>query len=94
MQYTAPMHPPRVSTAEVRAVIRELMVGKTLPSGAAVRATLDARFGSRGGVAESIGSWPMSAGCSRRPQNPGALRHSSVNCRPCANERSGRRIAR
>jgi len=45
------MHPPRVSNAEVRAVIRELMVGKTLPSGAAVRATLDARFGSRGGVA-------------------------------------------
>jgi hypothetical protein len=44
------MHPPRVSSAEVRAVIRELMVGKTLPSGAAVRATLDARFGSRGGV--------------------------------------------
>ncbi len=27
------------------------MVGNTLPSGAAVRATLDARFGSRGGVA-------------------------------------------
>jgi hypothetical protein len=45
------MHPPRVSNAEVRAVIRELTVGKTLPSGAAVRATLDARFGSRGGVA-------------------------------------------
>ena len=51
VRYTAAMHPPRVSNAEVRAVIRELMVGKTLPSGAAVRATLDARFGSRGGVA-------------------------------------------
>ena len=44
------MHPPRVSNAEVRAVIRELMVGKILPSGAAVRAALNARFGSRGGV--------------------------------------------
>ena len=51
VRYTAAMHPPRVSNAEVRAVIRELMVGKTLPSGAAVRATLDARCGSRGGVA-------------------------------------------
>ena len=44
------MHPPRVSNAEVRAVIQELMVGKSLPSGASVRAALNARFGSRGGV--------------------------------------------
>ena len=32
-------------------MIQELRVGKTLPSGVAVRATLEARFGSRGGVA-------------------------------------------
>jgi len=43
------MH-PRVSNAEVQAVIRALMVGKSLPSGAAVRVALHARFGSRGGV--------------------------------------------
>ena len=49
--YTGPMYPPRVSDAEVQAVIRELMTGQVLPSGAAVRATLEARFGSRGGVA-------------------------------------------
>jgi len=32
-------------------VIRELMTGQTLPSGAAVRAALETRFESRGGVA-------------------------------------------
>jgi hypothetical protein len=45
------MHPPRVSDAEVRAVIRELTVDKTLPAGAAVRRALESCFGSRGGVA-------------------------------------------
>jgi len=45
------MHPPRVSDAEVRAVIRELTVDKNLPAGAAVRRALESRFGSRGGVA-------------------------------------------
>ena len=45
------MHPPRVSDAEVRAVIAELMVGAILPSGASIRARLQERFGSRGGVA-------------------------------------------
>lgn len=49
--YTGTVYPPKVSSAEVRVVIRELMVGKTLPSGAALRAALAARFGSRGGVA-------------------------------------------
>jgi hypothetical protein len=44
------MYPPRVSDAEVRAVIRELTVDKTLPPGAAVRRALESRFGSRGGV--------------------------------------------
>jgi hypothetical protein len=51
VRYTAAMHPPRVSDAEVRAVIRELTVDKTLPAGAAVRRSLESRFGSRGGVA-------------------------------------------
>jgi hypothetical protein len=51
VRYTAGMHPPRVSNAEVRAVIRELTVEKILPAGAAVRRALESRFGSRGGVA-------------------------------------------
>ena len=50
MRYTHAMYPPKVSNTEVRVVIRELMVGKTLPSGATLRAALAARFGSRGGV--------------------------------------------
>ena len=50
MRYTHAMYPPKVSNAEVRVVMRELMVGKTLPSGATLRAALAARFGSRGGV--------------------------------------------
>lgn len=45
------MYPPRASDADVRVVIAELTVGRTLPSGVAVRAALAARFGSRGGVA-------------------------------------------
>jgi hypothetical protein len=40
-----------VSNAEVRNLIGELTIGNTLPSGAALRAALDERFGSRGGVA-------------------------------------------
>jgi hypothetical protein len=44
------MYPPKVSTADVRAVIRTLSAGTALPSGAAVRAALHARYGSRGGV--------------------------------------------
>jgi hypothetical protein len=51
MRYTRSMYPPRVSDGEVRALIRELMVGSTLPSGAVIRAALSERFGSRGGVA-------------------------------------------
>jgi hypothetical protein len=50
VRYTVGMHSPRVSDAEVRAVIRELTVDKTLPAGAAVRRALESRFGSRGGV--------------------------------------------
>lgn len=46
-----PMYPPRVSTPEVRALIRQLTRGTQLPSGAAVRAALQTQFGSRGGVA-------------------------------------------
>jgi len=45
------MYPPRVSDADIRAVIAELTRGSVLPSGAAVRAVLAARFNSRGGVA-------------------------------------------
>ena len=50
VRYTAAMHPPRVSDAEVRAVIRELTVENIPPAGAAVRRALELRFGSRGGV--------------------------------------------
>jgi hypothetical protein len=45
------MYPPRVSDAEVLALIRKLTVARALPSGAATRTALDERFGSRGGVA-------------------------------------------
>jgi hypothetical protein len=45
------MYPARVSDAHIRAIIAELTVGSVLPSGAAVRAVLAARFNSRGGVA-------------------------------------------
>jgi hypothetical protein len=45
------MHLPHVQDADVRAVIRELAQGTELPSGAALRAILGSRFGSRGGVA-------------------------------------------
>ena len=44
------MYPPKVSNAEVRAVIRNMSTGAALPSGAAVREALRARYGSRGGV--------------------------------------------
>lgn len=45
------MYPPRVSTRDVQSVIRELTHEGQLPAGAAVRRVLEARFGSRGGVA-------------------------------------------
>jgi hypothetical protein len=45
------MYPPRVNTAEVLGLIRQLTRGARLPSGAAVRAALQTQFGSRGGVA-------------------------------------------
>jgi hypothetical protein len=44
------MFPPKVEDKEVQAVIRELSVGGSLPSGAAVRGALARRYGSRGGV--------------------------------------------
>jgi hypothetical protein len=44
------MYPPKVEDKEVLAVIRDLSVGGALPSGAAVRAALAHRYGSRGGV--------------------------------------------
>ena len=50
LRYALGMHPPKVTETEVRAVIRGLTVGSTLPSGAAVRAALATCFGSRGGV--------------------------------------------
>jgi hypothetical protein len=45
------MYPPRVSTAQVQAVIRELTVEAMLPAGAALRRELHLRFGARCGVA-------------------------------------------
>jgi hypothetical protein len=44
------MHPPKVEDRQVEALIRELTVAGALPSGAAVRAELARRYGSRGGV--------------------------------------------
>jgi hypothetical protein len=44
------MYPPKVEDLEVQALIRELTVDGALPSGAAVRAELGRRYGSRGGV--------------------------------------------
>ena len=44
------MYPPKVEDKEVLTVIRDLSVGGALPSGAAVRAALARRYGSRGGV--------------------------------------------
>lgn len=51
MRYTAIMHPPKVSTSDVKAVIRTLTAAGALPSGAAVREALHKTYGSRGGVA-------------------------------------------
>jgi hypothetical protein len=45
------MHPPHVSDHAIKHLIRELMVGNQLPSGARLRSALKARFGSPGGVA-------------------------------------------
>ncbi len=45
------MQPTRVSTSDVRAMIRALTVNDVLPSGAALRAALAERCGSRGGTA-------------------------------------------
>jgi hypothetical protein len=45
------MYPPKISDEAVLAVIRELMGVGPMPSGAAVRVTLEQRYQSRGGVA-------------------------------------------
>ena len=45
------MYPPQASDAQVRALIRELTVDGVAPAGAALRAALADRFGTRGGVA-------------------------------------------
>jgi hypothetical protein len=45
------MYPPKVEDQEVQTLIRDLAAGGQLPSGAAVRAALSQRYGSRGGVA-------------------------------------------
>jgi hypothetical protein len=44
------VYPPKVEDKQVLAVIRELTVDGTLPSGAALRAVLERRHHSRGGV--------------------------------------------
>ena len=49
-RYTVGMYPPIVSTAQVRALIRELTVAGRPPSGAALRRELKSRFGASGGV--------------------------------------------
>jgi hypothetical protein len=51
VRYAVPMYPPKVQDRDVQAVIRELAAEGRSPSGAAVRAALAERFGSRGGVA-------------------------------------------
>jgi hypothetical protein len=47
----SPMYPPKVEDTRVQVLIRELTADGILPSGAAVRAALARRHGSRGGVA-------------------------------------------
>jgi hypothetical protein len=44
------MYPPKVADQEIQLLIGELTVSGALPSGAAVRAELARRYGSRGGV--------------------------------------------
>lgn len=44
------MYPPHVSDHAIQLLIRELSEGDCLPSGAMLRAALQQRFGSRGGV--------------------------------------------
>jgi len=46
----ADMYPPKVEDEQVRGIIRELTVDGRPPSGAAVRAALESRYRSRGGV--------------------------------------------
>jgi hypothetical protein len=73
VRYTASMHPPRVSDAEVRAVIRELTVEKALPAGAAVRRAMGSRFGSRGGVARIYRLLAEEGVRLTPPPNPGSV---------------------
>ena len=49
--YPCAMYPPHVSDHDIQHVIHELTDGNQLPSGAHLRSVLQARFGSRGGVA-------------------------------------------
>jgi hypothetical protein len=44
------MYPSRVSDQDIQHLIRELTDGTQLPSGAQLRAAMQKRFGSRGGV--------------------------------------------
>jgi hypothetical protein len=44
------MYPPHVSDQDIQHLIRELTDGTQLPSGAQLRAAMQKRFGSRGGV--------------------------------------------
>jgi hypothetical protein len=44
------MYPPHISDSTIKLLIRELSEGEQLPSGAKLRAALQQRFGSRGGV--------------------------------------------
>jgi hypothetical protein len=44
------MYPPHVSDKDIQHLIRDLTEGNQLPSGAQLRAAMQRRFGSRGGV--------------------------------------------
>lgn len=49
-EYHRVMYPPRVSDHDIQLLIHELSAGEQLPSGAQLRAALQQRFASRGGV--------------------------------------------
>jgi hypothetical protein len=44
------MYPPKVQDEQIRSLVQELTIDGKPPSGAAVRAALASRYGSRGGV--------------------------------------------
>lgn len=49
-RFNGQVYPPKVTDSQVRALIREMSAAGSRPTGAALRARLAERYGSRGGV--------------------------------------------